>query len=165
MDINVIWAPVISGAVPVTPAILDSIWQDYKKIFPNLNSQSIEHRQANLQEGLEYIILNNKNPSHTFTKGINVYTQMSDQEFNDYWAIPDKWPESVVKEKCSKSFQFMQPNRMRSSSSRKDRLGKSFLNCSIPPWYFASNVLFSTTKLMNSSSIAIGVKLGSFRRT
>ena len=28
---------------------------------------------------------------------------MSDQEFNDYWAIPDKWPESVVKEKCSKS--------------------------------------------------------------
>ena len=86
------------------------MWTEFNKEFESVSPATNDEasRKEMFVESLTYIIMNNKFVNRTFTKGINQFTDLSDQEFLDYFMIPrNGWGD----QQCSATHQRMSVNK------------------------------------------------------
>jgi cathepsin H len=88
-DINVDFADYLNGVKPLDNATVKQMWNQFDTEFssPALGLHSYEVRYATFQENLQSIIEHNKDPSHTWKKGISGYTDMTEKEFDDHFHL------------------------------------------------------------------------------
>lgn len=60
---------------------------EYKDLASVQYSKSGQNRKAIFEETVRDIISHNSNPSHSWKKGINQYSDMTEEEFFDYFHI------------------------------------------------------------------------------
>jgi len=76
----------LTGKKPMDDIVEEHMWSEFKNEFESVSSNTDEaHRKKYFMESLEYIIMNNVDPKATYKKGINNFTDLSDQEFMDYF--------------------------------------------------------------------------------
>lgn len=88
-SINIKFQKYISGEEMISYDIFEQMWTEFESEFtsPMTNKNSFIDRKQNFADKVKEIILFNKDPSNTYKKGINEYSDMTDEEFNEYFRI------------------------------------------------------------------------------
>lgn len=115
-EINTDFEAYLNGGKPVTGEVFDQIWAQYDNEFTSskLNAQNDAIRRNIFANNLEAIISHNSDPTVTYLKGINEYSDMTEEEFTAYFNI--------------KSFAADQ-----ACSATKNRMSVSKHNVHLPP--------------------------------
>ena len=86
--LNEKWEAHLNGIAPISYVEFESMWTDFEKTFDSPNvGKDIDVRRQNFQNTIERIVEHNQKEGNTYTKGINMYSDMSDEEFNEHFMI------------------------------------------------------------------------------
>lgn len=80
----------LNGQTQMSHEIFEQMWEEFSqnegKASPHSHKDK-NHRMLAFSQNIEAIIEHNSNPGKTWTRGINKFSDMSDQEFKDYYKI------------------------------------------------------------------------------
>lgn len=75
----------LTGQKPITSEVFETLWNDFSSAHPS--TRIYFHRKNNFANNLESIIEHNSKPGVTYQKGINPYSDLSEQEFRDHFML------------------------------------------------------------------------------
>lgn len=86
---NVDFEKYLSGESPVDYEVFGKMWLQFESEFtsPMAKKNSFFERQSNFQDKVQEVIAHNSDPTSTWKKGINEFSDMTDAEFNEYYQI------------------------------------------------------------------------------
>jgi len=90
-DINTEFDAYLTGSKTVTYEIFEKMWTQFENEFTSQNLMKVPdaHRKNHFQETIESIIKFNSNLASPYKKGINKFSDLSDQEFKDFYMIKE----------------------------------------------------------------------------
>ena len=95
-DINRLFENVLQGKEALTDAHIDQMYEQFLEQYSDASGQtpsstfscnSPDDRKRIFAQRVSDIIKHNTDPSYKYKKGINSYTDMTDEEFNQYFNI------------------------------------------------------------------------------
>jgi len=91
-DIDSEFSAYLSGEQPSSPEVFEQMWQSFTNEHgansPN-NLKPVADRKKAFAKTIERIIEHNSKPSSTYKKGINKFSDMTHEEFADYFHLDD----------------------------------------------------------------------------
>lgn len=86
LKFNELFGAHLSGEAPIDHETFEWMWSTFEKEFgeANPNTNNLLERKSQFEVTIENIIAHNSNPNSTYKKGINQFSDMSDEEFNAY---------------------------------------------------------------------------------
>lgn len=87
-DINADFAQVLNGVQPLDEDTMTKMWMQFDQEFtsPKLNRVGYEERAIDFMNNVQAIIEHNKGSS-SWKKGINMYSDMTEEEFFEHFNI------------------------------------------------------------------------------
>ncbi len=88
---------VFNGSTPLTPALVDQIYAQFKEEYKNevqlrrfLKDRQVDDRKKIFKDTLKEVIEHNTDVSQKWKKGINAFSDMTFEEFTQYYHIVGK---------------------------------------------------------------------------
>lgn len=76
------WENHLNGVAPVSWKEFELMWTDFEAEYTSPNKdKDLADRKQNFQDTIERIVEHNMNSDKTYTKGINQFSDMTDEEF------------------------------------------------------------------------------------
>lgn len=81
------YSRVLNGEAHLSQVQLDAMYSQYRAEYPLSLSSAATSLKANFEEKVREIIAHNSNPANGWKKGLNEYSDMTEQEFAEYFNL------------------------------------------------------------------------------
>jgi len=81
---------ILNGQAPLSQAALDQMYAQFQTEFSSPSDKLSANRRAIFEDKVREIVAHNSNPNSTWMKGVNEYSDMTDEEFADYFHLKEE---------------------------------------------------------------------------